>query len=833
MSGGNGAGGRRTVAKPKRPARRTTGVRREIRAVIVVAVAVLVLLSLRSSSTGLVGRSLAYGLRWLLGDSTVAVALLVITLNLRSLLGEARLAAMKRWGFLLLWLALAAGLGSIPLAEGKLASQVTAGDAVELARQGQGGGILGNLAAYVMLRLLDRVGTEVLLGALALAGMVLLTDARSRQAAARLAVEAVLLLWRGILLIFRGSSAAVVFLARGLVSFMTPDPEEESAERKQPKGPARVAKHAVQETARREIRLPSFAFGRTQGHGAASPAPPQENLEPPEETRESDAPEIRTYAPPEPVDRPFSEPPEAEGAPLHGAQLALLAGPAIYQLPPLSLLSEPVPVSRTKPVRNLAEQGHLLEETLESFGVKAKVVQIDQGPVVTRFELQPAPGVKVSRIVSLADDIALSLAAADVRIEAPIPGKAAVGIEVPNKEVSVVHLREILATQEFENPKVRLPLALGKDIAGAPVVADLVNMPHLMIAGATGSGKSVCMNTMIASVLYRLRPDEVKLLMIDPKRVELTIYDGIPHLLAPVVTDPKKASAALKWVVEEMEKRYELFASSGVRNIDKYNELIGKASLEVAAAGENTAPSVPEEESLDGGGGRSEPGEAEAPAPPPAERPLPYIVVFIDELADLMMVAAAEVEDSVCRLAQMARAAGIHLVIATQRPSVDVITGLIKANIPSRAAFAVSSQVDSRTILDMAGAERLLGKGDMLFCPVGAVKPLRVQGAFITDREVEALVSFWKRQGRPEYQTNLGSSETRVETDTGDDELYEDAVRLVVSTGSASISMVQRRFRIGYARAARLIDMMELAGIVGPYQGSKPREVLVSAEPEE
>jgi S-DNA-T family DNA segregation ATPase FtsK/SpoIIIE len=335
-------------------------------------------------------------------------------------------------------------------------------------------------------------------------------------------------------------------------------------------------------------------------------------------------------------------------------------------------------------------------------------------------------------------------------------------------------------------------MALGKDIAGASVVCDLSDMPHLLIAGATGSGKSVCMNTMITSILFRQTPDTCKMLMVDPKRVELATYDGIPHLLAPVVTDPKKAAGALKWVVEEMEKRYELFAASGVRNIEKYNEVMQADA---------------------------QPGEP--------DQTLPFIVVFIDELADLMIVAAADVEDAICRLAQMARAAGIHLVIATQRPSVDVITGLIKANIPSRVAFAVSSQVDSRTILDMAGAERLLGRGDMLFCPVGAPKPVRVQGAYISDKEVETLVEFWKRQGSPEYKTPIMPTESKVETDTGDDELFDDAVNLVLSTGSASISMVQRRFRIGYARAARLIDMMELAGIVGPYQGSKPREILV------
>ncbi|MDI6870264.1 MAG: DNA translocase FtsK [Bacillota bacterium] len=782
--------------------------RRELRAVAVIAVAVLVLLTLHSSPTGLVGRNLAYGLRWLLGDGTTAAAFLVILLNLRSLLGEASLAAPKRWGFLLLWLALAAGLSLPLLLEGRLAAQVGVADAVRLAEQGRGGGIVGSLVACILLRLLDGVGTQVVLGAVALAGVILLTTARGRQTFWRFLRGLLGLAWQGVAALARWSGGAVVWLAGGLISFFAPDaPAEDRQEERRTVAPSPVKPARAEPPARPEIRLPSFSWGapkdREQGGAEAA------------REEEGEAPTIRAYAPPLLENHPAARTGEEadRGGAVHGAQLALLSGQAVYQLPPLSLLSEPVPLTPAKqPVRNLTDQARLLEETLDNFGVKAKVVHIDQGPVVTRFELQPAPGVKVSRIVSLADDIALSLAAADVRIEAPIPGKAAVGIEVPNKEVALVHLREVLAAPEFDNPRTRLPLALGKDIAGVPIVCDLVDMPHLLIAGATGSGKSVCLNTMIASILYRLRPNEVKMLMIDPKRVELTVYDGIPHLLAPVVTDPKRAAVALKWVVEEMEKRYELFASSGVRSIDKYNALIARAAEEAAATTSGT------------------PGGEGGPAP--AARPLPGVIVFIDELADLMMVAAAEVEDSICRLAQMARAAGIHLVIATQRPSVDVITGLIKANIPSRIAFAVSSQVDSRTILDMAGAERLLGKGDMLFCPVGAVKPLRVQGAYITDREVEALVEFWKRQGRPEYQADLGTNEVRVEAETGDDELYDDAVKLVVSTGNASISMIQRRFRIGYARAARLIDMMELAGIVGPYQGSKPREVLVSPEDE-
>ncbi|MCL6611950.1 MAG: DNA translocase FtsK [Peptococcaceae bacterium] len=464
-----------------------------------------------------------------------------------------------------------------------------------------------------------------------------------------------------------------------------------------------------------------------------------------------------------------------------------------YKLPPLSLISRPAAKSKsTRNGKDITENIRILEETLENFGVKAKVTHVSRGPAITRYEIYPPPGVKVSRIVGLADDIALSMASPDVRIEAPVPGKAAVGIEVPNVEITMVHLRELLESEEFRSAASKLTVSLGKDIAGQAIVADLARMPHLLIAGATGSGKSVCLNTMIASILFKATPDQVKFLIIDPKMVELTTYNGIPHLISPVVTDPKKAATALRWAVKEMEYRYELFAAAGVRDIARYNN----------------AP------------GRKDTGQT-----------LPYIVVIIDELADLMMVAPADVEDSICRLAQMARAAGMHLVIATQRPSVDVITGLIKANIPSRISFAVSSQVDSRTILDMGGAEKLLGKGDMLFFPVGAPKPIRVQGAYLSDREVESLVLFWKKQAEPVYDQSVAGELQRVgPEDNMEDELLPRAVEIFIETGHASISLLQRRLHIGYARAARLVDIMERRGIVGGYEGSKPRPVLMTLE---
>lgn len=470
------------------------------------------------------------------------------------------------------------------------------------------------------------------------------------------------------------------------------------------------------------------------------------------------------------------------------------APPQDYNLPPLTLLSRPLKVKSNRLNKEIIENVRILEETLDNFGVKVCVSQVHLGPAITRYEIQPAPGVKVSKIVRLADDIALSLAAPDVRIEAPIPGRAALGIEVPNKEVAIVYLRDLLESAEFQEAASRLTVALGKDIAGNPIVADLMKMPHILLAGATGSGKSVCLNTIICSILYKASPSEVKFLLIDPKMVELITYNGIPHLVAPVVTDPKKTASALKWVVNEMEKRYELFASLGVRDITRYN-------TEFCARHE---------------------GEYSQ---------LPYIVVVIDELADLMMIAPVDVEDAICRLSQMARAAGIHLVVATQRPSVDVITGLIKANIPSRIAFAVSSQTDSRTILDLNGAEKLLGKGDMLFLPVGAIKPIRIQGALVTENEVEEVVSYIDKQGKPQYMPEFpaGVETTSVEEDFGDP-LFRDAAKLVMDMGHASVSLLQRRLRVGYARAARIMDMLEEKGIVGPYDGAKPRNVLMTFE---
>jgi len=465
-----------------------------------------------------------------------------------------------------------------------------------------------------------------------------------------------------------------------------------------------------------------------------------------------------------------------------------------YRLPDISLLDDNIKNNITNEKREAIESADILLKTLKSFGIDCKLVQINRGPTITRYELQPAPGVKVSRITNLSKDIALNLAKSDVRIEAPIPGKAAIGIEVPNNNKSDVFLKELIVSKEYKDDTISIPFAIGKDIAGKNMVSDIASMPHLLIAGATGSGKSVCINALLMSILFRAKPDDIKLILIDPKVVELNIYNGLPHLLIPVVTDPRKAANALGWAVQEMSNRYEIFAQNSVRDITSYNnkKLIENKKEEI----------------------------------------IPKIVIVIDELADLMMVAAGEVEDSITRLAQLARAAGIHLVIATQRPSVDVITGTIKANISARIAFSVSSYIDSRTILDSSGAEKLLGKGDLLYHPVGTNKHIRIQGVFVSDEEVRRIIAFIKNQ---KFTTEDNAVEeeiinVQINKDNDYDEYLQRAAELVVMEGQASVSYMQRKLKVGYSRAARIIDQLEEIGIVGPHEGSKPRKVLINAE---
>ncbi|MFA2687217.1 DNA translocase FtsK, partial [Bacillus cereus] len=469
----------------------------------------------------------------------------------------------------------------------------------------------------------------------------------------------------------------------------------------------------------------------------------------------------------------------------------VLQTPPTYTIPPLTLLSIPQQAALDN-TEWLEEQKELLDTTFNNFHVGAHVINVSQGPAVTRFEVQPDPGVKVNKITNLSDDIKLSLAAKDIRIEAPIPGKSAIGIEVPNKESKPVFLREILRSPVFTKSESPLTVALGLDISGDPIVTDIRKMPHGLIAGATGSGKSVCINAILTSILYKAKPHEVKLMLIDPKMVELAPYNSVPHLVAPVITDVKAATAALKWAVEEMERRYELFAHAGARDLTRYNTIVSEREI---------------------------PGET-----------LPYIVIVIDELADLMMVAPGDVEEAICRIAQKARACGIHLLVATQRPSVDVITGLIKSNIPTRIAFTVSSQVDSRTIIDIGGAEKLLGRGDMLFLGNGTSKPVRVQGVYVSDDEIEKTVDHVKKQMKPNYLFKQEDLLAKTEQAESEDELFLDACQFVVEQGGASTSSVQRKFRIGYNRAARLIEEMESQGIISEGRGTKPRDVLISED---
>lgn len=513
----------------------------------------------------------------------------------------------------------------------------------------------------------------------------------------------------------------------------------------------------------------------------------EEESRPPEPIIVGAGPVKQEVAPSPPVIDEIPPPKVIEEPPYIPSPVRKKANSANYNRPPLDLLNA-VDSDRTFNKSDIKESIKTLEDTFANFGMKIKVNQVSCGPAVTRYELQPAPGIKVSKILSLTDDLQLSLAARGIRIEAPIPGKSAVGIEVPNEKIAQVGLRNILASSLFQDSPKTLTFALGEDISGNPVVASLEDMPHLLIAGSTGSGKSVCLNSMILSLLYKASPEEVRLVLIDPKMVELTVFNGVPHLMAPVVTDPKKAAMVLRWMLSEMEKRYKRFSEEGVRDIYRFNEV----SLER----------------------------------------LPFIVIVIDELADLMMVSPVDVEDAICRLAQMARAAGIHLVVATQRPSVDVVTGIIKANIPSRIAFAVSSQTDSRTILDMGGAEKLLGRGDMLFFPVGANKPIRVQGAYVSDAELERVVEYLQAQNNeelpsmPEWETSLDSG-TDLEME---DDLFWEAVRIFVETKKASVSLLQRKLRVGYARAARLVDIMEERGIISEPDVNRKREVLIDEE---
>lgn len=745
---------------------------REIIGIILFSLAVFALISLYVDATGWAGLKLRSWLNIAFGELAGLFTALLLIMAVGLFLGKLWPVRLRKLlGGLLLLSGFVAFYHMTTVYQGYQLPPAMA-EEIRIGQMGIGAGVAGAFLMVLFLSAFGRVGSYVVLGGFGLIGIILVFDISL--------ISIINGLWAFVLSLFRDGLGAILDLFKGIAHKIREARERRARLRLEATTAELAAKPTQEETAKAKRKTRT---AKTQKRSAASP---KQKHEPNDDLIEQEVVVTK-----EQNEKELDAEPETE-------EFTLLETPhRAYQLPPVYLLKKSAQTGKRSGGENNQQ---LLEETFTNFGIDAKVVNICQGPVVTRYELQIGPGIKVSRITSLADDIALALAATGVRIEAPVPGKSVVGIEVPNRETQLVRLRDVLEHPELANHKSKVALALGKDIAGNPVIGDLCKWLHLLIAGATGSGKSVCLNTIIVSLLFRATPDEVKLLLIDPKRVELSAFDGIPHLISPVVTDPKKAASALRWAVAEMERRYKLFADNHVKNIESYYELV------------KTQQAVPVDD-----------GEQELEL-------LPYIVVIVDELADLMMVAAAEVEDAICRLAQTARAAGMYLIIATQRPSVDVITGLIKANVPSRISFAVSSQVDSRTILDMGGAERLIGKGDMLYYPLGAAKPIRAQAAYVSDREVEAVVKFWKKHGEPDYVDVTEEKQSLVRNSEDTDELLDDAIRLVVETGQASISMLQRRFRIGYSRAARLIDMMEVRSIVGPYQGSKPREVLVDRE---
>lgn len=726
--------------KEKKSVKPSERLRYEIYGILLMAFSAFILISL-TASTGLLGASVLGLLTYATGFKGVFMVACLLTLLGGTLCYTRRRLAFNSWdtGIILFFLIALTVFHYILVSGQFLTRSKMIATIWQNGLQGNGGGLFGALLCVSLIYLFGKIGTLLVIIALSVIDLVLLTGVSMRR-------------------FLQLCGHGFVRGGRSLNS-----------------------------------KISDFIF--VEGDDAPPESPEQD---PDKRDQQTKAPVIIDYNA-EPAADEKEKITEETGMPAVLENRRPLAEPEIlpateYQLPPLTLLTPSLKLKSNRLNKEIIENVRILEETLESFGIKVNVSQVHRGPAITRYEIQPAQGVKVSKIVHLSNDIALKLAAQDVRIEAPIPGKSALGIEVPNSEISPVFLREMLESNEFQQSGSKLTVALGKDVTGNPIITDLMKMPHLLIAGATGSGKSVCLNTLICSILYKANPNEVKFLLIDPKRVELTYYNGIPHLLAPVVTDAKKAASALKWVVSEMENRYELFASMGVRDISRYNTLC----------------------------------ESHEKTP---YQPLPYYVVLIDELADLMMIAPVDVEDSICRLAQMARAAGIHLVIATQRPSVDVITGVIKANIPSRIAFAVSSQTDSRTILDLGGAEKLLGRGDMLFMPVGLSKPVRIQGALVHEKEVEEIVSFIVKQGQPLYVNELPEvEETAASVDDADNDLFREAAKMVIDLGHASTSFLQRRFRIGYSHAARIMDIMEEKGIVGPADGAKPRGILMSQE---
>ena len=762
------------MAKKRRKKGLNKEMRSQIKGVLLLALAVFCYVGLiHPDQVGGIGFYLNNILRLIAGDAAFILPIFIALIGLRFILPQGRWQLGTRLIGLIFFIFIIPVFIQLQLLTDPLpAHDSIFYDSFVIGLNQQGGGVIGAALGAVLLYLLGPLGSMIILITITFIAVLLIFNISIRRF---LKLCSAFFNW--LAGIIKKSGLFLLDLVKD-ISSTSQEKIKEAALNRSAEG------SGVHLTGSEEHQL---SIGNTPASTAVINSDPTiseaNNLSSEKERTEEDQPD-------EQVKKDMTEGTGAEG----GSPAAVTSGAPLkdYKFPPLELLAAGKQAGGQHHLKSSKDRARLLENTLLSFGVKAKVVHVQSGPTVTRFEVQPEAGVKVSKIISLSDDIALNLAAPLVRIEAPIPGKAALGIEVPNKDIALVNLREVMQDNSYRKSISTLTVALGKDITGIPVVTDLAKMPHLLIAGATGAGKSVCLNTLITSILYKADPGQVRFMMIDPKVVELSVYNGIPHLLMPVMTDPRKAALALRNMVREMGRRYDLFAKLEVRDIGAYNEL---------------SDSDPELEKL------------------------PFIVIIIDELADLMMVSPGEVEDSIARLAQMSRAAGIHLIVATQRPSVDVLTGIIKANITSRIAFTVSSQFDSRTILDMAGAEKLLGRGDMLFYPVGAVKPYRVQGAYVSEAEVKKITDFIKEQGLVDYEEGSAFLETPEESEEEEsDTLFAEAVDLVVRTGSASISLLQRRFRIGYTRAARLIDDLERRGIVGPFEGSKPREVLVTSE---
>jgi len=711
--------------------------REEVASAVFFMLAVFIFASLRNfhgspedqQFIGILGTQLSKALQIVFGQAALLVSFYMLFWSIHIGIVK-KMWSIRMWGLTMLMLTIMVAMSIYDVPQG-----ITAWEA---GLKGMGGGAVGGGLAYILLRLLGQLGSTIILLLFAVLAIVMMLEKPVAEIAATV--------WKWMKL-FAASLNKIMFY-----------------EENEP-----VAAKAAEP---RVLKKPdALIIDNTSA-----------SIEQPEIE-----PEVLNTENPAPLKLVSSS--KKTAVPKEGPEIVFLGQdePFEYMKPPVEMLHE-INSNRVIDKKNIKDSIAVLEDTFTSFGISVKVNQVSCGPAVTRYELTPAPGVKISRIISLTDDLQLNLAAPGIRIEAPIPGKSAIGIEIPNAKISSVGLRSILSSSAFHNLDSPLAIALGEDISGNSVVAKLSDMPHLLIAGSTGSGKSVCLNSIIMSVLHNATPDELKLVFIDPKMVELTVYNGIPHLLTPVVTDPKKAAVILRWMTTEMEKRYKLFAEKGVRDIYRYNQNM-------------------------------------------AEK-MPFIVIIIDELADLMMVSPVDVEDSICRLAQMARAAGIHLIVATQRPSVDVVTGIIKANIPSRIAFAVSSQADSRTILDMGGAEKLLGKGDMLFFPVGAIKPYRLQGAFVSDSDIENTVLFIKEQlpGREAERINELDFKLEEMNLEADDEMFWEAVKVFVDSKKASVSLLQRKLKIGYARAARLVDCMEERGIVSEIDNNKKREILIDEE---